>query len=149
MKENLNYSALGLKKIFPKYFPGNLNELYARKPEKIGNKVYASRMGNGNEASGDGFKFRGRGYIQLTGKSNYEAFDKLVPDNIVSDPDIVSSKYPLTSAAFFFEKNDLWKICDNGSDDSTVKAVTLRVNGGTNGLADRISRFKKYHSLLR
>jgi putative chitinase len=149
VSENLNYSADGLKKIFPKYFPGNLNESYARQPEKIANRVYSSRMGNGDEGSGEGFKFRGRGYIQLTGKSNYTAFDKMVEENIVENPDLVATKYPLASAAFFFDSNKLWSICDKGADDATVTAVTKRVNGGTIGLADRIKHFKEYYNLLK
>jgi putative chitinase len=149
VSENLNYSADGLKKIFPKYFPGNLNESYARQPEKIANRVYSSRMGNGDEGSGEGFKFRGRGYIQLTGKSNYTSFDKMVEENIIENPDLVATKYPLASAAFFFDSNKLWSICDKGADDATVTAVTKRVNGGTIGLADRIKHFKEYYNLLK
>lgn len=149
VSENLNYSADGLKKIFPKYFPGALNESYARQPEKIANRVYSSRMGNGDEKSGEGFKFRGRGYIQLTGKSNYSAFDKFVDDDILANPDLIATKYPLASAAFFFNNNKLWAICDKGADDATVTAVTKRVNGGTIGLADRIKHFKEYYSLLK
>jgi putative chitinase len=149
VSENLNYSADGLKKIFPKYFPGNLNESYARQPEKIANRVYSSRMGNGDEGSGEGFKFRGRGYIQLTGKSNYTAFDKMVEESVVDNPDLVATKYPLMSAAFFFDSNKLWSICDKGADDATVTAVTKRVNGGTIGLADRIKHFKEYYNLLK
>lgn len=149
VKENLNYSADGLKKIFPKYFPGNLNESYARQPEKIANRVYSSRMGNGDEASGEGFKFCGRGYIQLTGKSNYTAFDKMVDDNILENPDLVATKYPLASAAFFFNSNGLWTICDKGADTATVTAVTKRVNGGTIGLDDRIKHFNEFYNLLK
>lgn len=149
VSENLNYSADGLKKIFGKYFPGNLNESYARQPEKIASRVYGSRMGNGDESTKDGWKFRGRGYIQLTGKSNYEALDKFVDDDILSNPDLVATKYPLMSAAWFFNKNGLWTICDKGADDATVTAVTKRVNGGTIGLSDRIKHFKEYYSLLK
>lgn len=149
VSENLNYSADGLKKIFGKYFPGNLNESYARKPEKIASRVYASRMGNGDEASGEGFKFRGRGYIQLTGKANYTNFTKFIGEDCVSNPDLVATKYPLASAAFFFDSNKLWAICDKGADDATVTAVTKRVNGGTIGLADRIKHFKEYYNLLK
>jgi putative chitinase len=148
VNENLNYSADGLKKIFPKYFPGNISESYARNPEKIANKVYSSRMGNGDESSGDGWKYKGAGYIQLTGKSNYAAFDKFVEDDILGNPSLVATKYPLASAAFFFQSNGLWSICDKGADDATVTAVTKRVNGGTIGLADRIKHFKEYYSLL-
>jgi putative chitinase len=149
VKENLNYSADGLRKIFPKYFPTTeIAEKYARQPEKIANKVYGSRMGNGDEASGDGFKFRGRGYIQLTGKDNYAAFDKFVDDDIMANPDLVATKYPLTSAAFFFHKNKLWDVCDKGHGDDIVLAVTKRVNGGTHGLADRQDKFDLFHSTL-
>ncbi len=149
VSENLNYSADGLKKIFGKYFPGNLNESYARQPEKIASRVYASRMGNGDEASKEGFKFRGRGYIQLTGKNNYTNFTKFIGEDCVANPDLVATKYPLASAAFFFDSNKLWSICDKGADDATVTAVTKRVNGGTIGLADRIKHFKEYYNLLK
>jgi putative chitinase len=149
VSENLNYSADGLKKIFGKYFPGNLNESYARQPEKIASRVYASRMGNGDETTKEGFKFRGRGYIQLTGKSNYTNFTKFIGEDCVSNPDLVATKYPLASAAFFFDSNKLWSICDKGADDATVTAVTKRVNGGTIGLPDRIKHFKEYYNLLK
>ena len=149
VSENLNYSADGLKKIFGKYFPGNLNESYARQPEKIAARVYASRMGNGDEASKEGFKFRGRGFIQLTGKANYTNFTKFIGEDCISNPDLVATKYPLASAAFFFDSNKLWSICDKGSDVATVTAVTKRVNGGTIGLDDRIKHFNEYYNLLK
>ena len=148
-QENLNYSADGLKKIFPKYFPGNLSESYARNPEKIASKVYGGRMGNGDESTKEGYKFRGRGYIQLTGKANYAAFAKAINEDTVSNPDLVSTKYPLASAAWFFSKNGLNAIADKGADDATVTAVTKRVNGGTIGLADRIKHFREYYNLLK
>jgi len=148
VQENLNYSADGLKKIFPKYFPNNLNESYARQPEKIANRVYASRMGNGDESSGEGFKFRGRGYIQLTGKSNYQSFDKMVEDDIIGNPDLVATKYPLASAAFFFDSNKLWSICDKGSSREVVESVTKRVNGGLIGIVDRWKHFQEFYNLL-
>ena len=148
-QENLNYSAKGLMGIFKKYFPTQaLADAYARKPEKIANRVYGNRMGNGPEASGEGFKFRGRGYIQLTGKQNYTAFDASVPESIVDSPDLVATKYPLASAAWFWSKNGLNKIADEGATDAVVTKVTKRVNGGTIGLADRIKHFKEYHKLL-
>jgi putative chitinase len=148
-QENLNYSAKGLMGIFKKYFPtAALAAQYERKPEKIANRVYASRMGNGPEASGDGFAFRGRGYIQLTGKENYTRFDATVPENIVANPDLVATKYALASAAFFFNSNKLWAICDKGANTATVTAVTKRVNGGTIGLTDRIKHFNEYYHLL-
>ena len=149
VQENLNYSADGLKKIFPKYFPGNLAESYARNPEKIASKVYGGRMGNGVESTKEGYKFRGRGFIQLTGKQNYSAFGKFIGEDTVSNPDLVATKYPLASAAFFFNSNKLWSICDKGADDATVTAVTKRVNGGVIGLSDRIKHFKEYYNLLK
>ena len=149
VSENLNYSADGLKKIFPKYFPGNIAESYSRNPEKIASKVYGGRMGNGDETTKEGFKFRGRGYIQLTGKANYTNFAKFIGEDTVDNPDLVATKYPLASAAFFFDSNKLWAICDKGADDATVTAVTKRVNGGTIGLPDRIKHFKEYYNLLK
>jgi putative chitinase len=147
--ENLNYSADGLKKIFPKYFPGNISESYARNPEKIANKVYSSRMGNGDEASGDGYRYKGSGFIQLTGKSNYAAFDKFVDDDILTNPSLVATKYPLASAAWFFNANKLWAICDKGDSDQVVAEVTRRVNGGHIGLPDRIKHFREFWALLK
>jgi putative chitinase len=149
VNENLNYGAKGLLGIFKKYFPTEaLAKAYERKPEKIANKVYASRMGNGDEASGEGYKFRGRGYIQLTGKDNYKAFSDFIGEDCVANPDLVATKYPLTSAAFFFHKNKLWDICDKGHSHDVVTAVTKRVNGGTIGLEDRIKHFNEYNHLL-
>jgi putative chitinase len=147
--ENLNYSSKGLLGIFPRYFTPALAEQYARKPEAIASRVYGGRMGNGAEATKEGFKFRGRGYIQLTGKDNYSAFDKFVPEEILANPDLVATKYPLMSAAWFFNKNGLWSICDKGADQGTVTAVTKRVNGGTIGLPDRIKHFNEYYNLLK
>jgi len=148
--ENLNYSSKGLMGIFKKYFPTlALAEQYARKPEAIASRVYGGRMGNGAEATKEGFKFRGRGYIQLTGKDNYKAFDAFVPEEIINNPDLVATKYPLMSAAWFFNKNGLWTICDKGADQGTVTAVTKRVNGGTIGLPDRIKHFNEYYNLLK
>jgi putative chitinase len=148
-QENLNYSAKGLMGIFKKYFPNaSLAAQYERKPAKIAAKVYGGRMGNGNEASGEGYKFRGRGYIQLTGKENYTAFGKSIGEDILSNPDVVSSKYALLSAAWFFSKNGLHKMADSGASDAVVTQITKRVNGGTIGLPDRIKHFKEYYKLL-
>jgi putative chitinase len=147
--ENLNYSAAGLRTVFGKYFRDEATaKAFERKPERIANRVYSSRMGNGDEASGDGWKFRGRGYIQLTGKSNYAEFDKIVEEDILANPELVATKYPLMSAAFFFEKNRLWSLCDRGAAREDVIALTRRVNGGTNGLEDRLSKFNVFNSLL-
>ena len=148
-KENLNYSAKGLNGIFKKYFPTLESALpYERKPEKIANKVYGGRMGNGPEASGDGAKFCGRGFIQLTGKDNYTAFGKSIGEDVCANPQVVAEKYALLSAAWFFNKNGLHKMADGGSSDAVVTSITKRVNGGTIGLPDRIKHFKEYYSLL-
>jgi len=150
IQENLNYGAKGLLGIFKKYFPTEAKALqYERKPEKIANLVYGSRMGNGDEASGDGYKFRGRGYIQLTGKNNYAAFGKAINEDITANPDLVSTKYPLLSAAWFWSSNSLNALADKGADDASVTAITKRVNGGTIGLPDRIKHFKEYYTLLK
>ena len=148
--ENLNYSAKGLGVTFKKYFPNvELANAYAKQPEKIANRVYGKRMGNGDEASGDGYKFRGRGYIQLTGKDNYVRFTSFIGEDCVANPNLVSTKYPLASAAFFFKANSLWAICDQGSTSSVVTSLTHRVNGGENGLAERKEHFETYWSLLK
>ena len=148
-KENLNYSAKGLNGIFKKYFPTLESALpYERKPEKIANKVYGGRMGNGPEASGDGAKFCGRGYIQLTGKDNYTAFGKSIGEDVCANPQVVAEKYALLSAAWFFNKNGLHKMADGGASDAVVTSITKRVNGGTIGLPDRIKHFKEYYNLL-
>lgn len=144
--ENLNYSSDGLKKVFGKYFPGNLADLYARQPEKIANRVYANRMGNGDERSGDGFKFRGRGALQTTGKDNYTLFAQHIQKpEIMTNPDLVATLYAFESAIFFFDKNKLWSICDQGVNDQTILALTKRINGGTHGLDDRMVKTKKYY----
>lgn len=148
--ENLNYSASGLQGIFGKYFPGTLEESYARNPEKIANRVYADRMGNGNEASGDGWKYRGRGALQLTGKANYKAFaDYLGKQEIMETPDLVATTYAFESAMFFFERNKLWSICDQGVNDAAILALTKRINGGTHGLDDRMAKTKKYWEYVK
>ena len=148
-QENLNYSAKGLNGIFKKYFPTEAAAAsYARQPAKIASKVYGGRMGNGPESTGEGYKFRGRGYIQLTGKENYTAFGKAINEDICSNPDKVASNYALLSAAWFFSKNGLHKMADEGSSDTVVTKITKRVNGGTIGLADRIKHFKEYYALL-
>jgi putative chitinase len=148
-KENLNYSAKGLMGIFKKYFPTEaLAKSYERQPAKIANKVYGGRMGNGPESSGEGAKYCGRGYIQLTGKDNYIAFGKSIGVDMTVNPELVASQYSLLSAAWFFSKNGLHKMADEGSTDAVVTKITKRVNGGTIGLADRIKHFKEYYHLL-
>ena len=150
--ENLNYSADGLNKIFPKYFKnaGRDANAYARNPEKIANVVYASRMANGDEASGDGWKFRGRGALQLTGRANYQAFSEyLGKPEIMSNPDLVATEFSFESAMFFFERNKLWAICDQGINDAAILSLTKRINGGTHGLDDRNQKTKKYYEYVK
>lgn len=148
--ENLNYGAKGLLGVFKKYFPDEATALkYERKPEMIANRVYANRMGNGDEASGDGWKYRGRGAIQLTGKNNYQAFANYIKDpEVLSNPDVVATKYSFESAMFFFESNKLWSICDKGIGDAAILELTKRINGGTHGLEDRKEKTKKYAAML-
>src|SRR5256886_1443595 len=146
--ENLNYSAQRLLQVFPKYFKNVDVNAYARNPQKIGSRVYANRMGNGDEASGDGFTYRGRGYIQLTGKNNYQAFSGFIGEDCVANPDLVATTYPLASAAFFFNANNIWAICDRGADNATVTSVTKAVNGGINALPERLQNFKKFFQAL-
>lgn len=149
VNENLNYSAKGLMGIFKKYFPTEgMAKSYERNPEKIANRVYGGRMGNGEESSGDGYRYRGRGFIQLTGKINYTAFDLVVPENILVEPNLVATKYPLLSAAWFFHRNSLHKMADEGATEAVVTKITKRVNGGTIGLADRLKHFNEYYKLL-
>ena len=144
LTENLNYGAKGLLGIFKKYFPSeDLAKQYERKPEKIANRVYASRMGNGPESSGDGWTFRGRGLVQLTGRANYTqcSRDLFGDDTLVEDPDVVANtpEYAILSACWFWHKNRLNDICDRGD----VVLLSKRINGGTIGLADRIHHWNQ------
>lgn len=144
--ENLNYSAIGLIKTWPTRFNPISAVKYANKPEMIANRAYANRMGNGDEASGDGFKHRGRGAIQLTGKMGYKLFADFIKDqNVITNPDIVATEYAFESALFFFNKNNLWKICDKGVTEDTIKALTKSINGGYNGLKERIKKTNEYY----
>jgi putative chitinase len=148
--ENLNYGAKGLRGIFGKYFPTDaLARAYERQPQKIANRVYANRMGNGDEASGEGWLFRGRGSLQLTGKFNFKAFSDYIgrPD-VMTNPDLVATELAFESALWFFDKNKLWSICDQGTGDAAILALTKRINGGTHGLDDRKLKTKKYASWL-
>jgi putative chitinase len=146
LKENLNYSAEGLNKIFHKYFPTVADATpYARQPQKIANKVYANRMGNGDEASGDGFKFCGRGAIQLTGHDNYSQFAASVGmtiDEAVADLETLDGA--IESACWFWKKNGLNAVCDA---DDIVK-MTKKINGGTIGLDDRTKHYNNAKELL-
>jgi putative chitinase len=149
IRENLNYSVSGLLKVFKKYFKDvHTANQYARKPEQIANKVYAGRMGNGNEESGDGWKYRGRGYLQLTGRTNYAIFGTYVGEDLLNSPDLVATKYAMHSAFWFFERNNLWKITDSRNYYDTLVEITKRVNGGTNGLSDRAAKFRTFSKFL-
>jgi putative chitinase len=148
--ENLNYGAKGLLSIFKKYFKTiEKAKAYERKPEKIANLVYGNRMGNGPESSGDGWKYRGRGALQTTGKFNYQDFANFMGmPEIMSNPDLVATKYAMASAGFFFKKSGLWPICDKGSSRENVLAVRKRVNGGFIGAEDVIKHFNHFYHLL-
>lgn len=147
--ENLNYSAKGLLKIFKKYFTKEQAEKYARKPEKIANRVYANRMGNGDEASGDGWKYRGRSALQITGYNNYKSFSNYLKDyKVLTQPDIVATKYYLEGAIWYFEKHSIFDITKDIK-ESTIRKVTKIINGGNNGINHRIELTKKYYNLLR
>ena len=146
--ENLNYSYDALRKVFPKYFPNAvIAGKYARNKEAIGNRVYANRMGNGDENSGDGYKYRGRGYIQLTGKNNYEAFSKFIGEDCIENPDLVATKYPFDSAIWFFKQNNIFSLAKDLGDNSII-SVTKKVNGGLNGLQDRKQKTLFYYKEL-
>jgi putative chitinase len=158
--ENLNYSAQGLANTFPTRYavnpkakikvPNTLANTLARNPEKIANNAYASRMGNGNEASGDGWKFRGRGALQLTGKDNYKLFSEYLKNpEIMTNPDLVATTFSFESAIFFFDRNRLWSICDQGINDAAILALTKRINGGVHGLTDRTEKTKKYYEYVK
>jgi len=153
-QENLNYSAKRLQEVFGRYFPTHAKALlYERKPVKIASLVYGNRMGNGDEQSIEGYKYRGRGYIQLTGKNNYLLFDKSLNESglevdIIGNPDLVATTYPLISAAWFFNKSNLNEIADLGGTKEIITKVTKKVNGGTHGLDSRISYFNKFYKKL-
>lgn len=157
--ENLNYSAQGLANTWPNRFatnpkkkpfaPNDLAKQIEKKPQMIGNEVYSNRMGNGSKESGEGFKFRGRGYIQLTGKLNYSEFSKSLGEDVVKDPDRVSKEFPLVSAGWFFSKNNINAICDKGDTLEVITQVTRKINGGTIGLDHRVKEFKKFYDLLK
>lgn len=147
--ENLNYSAGGLLKVFPKYFKDiTIANQYARNPKKIASRVYANRMGNGDEGSGSGYRFRGRGYLMLTGRYNYELFSNYIGEDCVSNPDLIATKYAMDSAFWFFNTNKLWDMCTK-DDHASVVALTKRINGGVNGLSDRLIKFKTYMGIYK
>lgn len=149
LSENLNYSADGLRRIFPKYFPTlEMAQSYARQPAKIANRVYANRMGNGSEESGEGYKFRGRGLIQLTGKSNYQRCSQFMfeDDTLINQPDVLTQPYyALHSACWFWHANKLNELADQ----QDIKMLTKRINGGFIGLEDRIKHYNHAIEILQ
>ena len=153
-RENLNYSAQALLKLFGKYFKGvDVND-YARQPEKIANRIYANRMGNGNEASGDGWKFRGIGSLQMTGKNNVEAYLNSVGLPLNTDPDyLLTGNHYFGTAKYFFDTNNIWKYCSKS--DASVLTVSRCINlGNPNakatpiGMPERLALTKRYFNLL-
>jgi putative chitinase len=149
--ENLNYGAKGLRTTFGKYFQTEgIAKNYERQPQRIANRAYANRMGNGDEASGDGSAYKGRGPLQLTGKNNYRAFGRYIgrEQEILDNPDLVATELGFESALWFFDANKLWSICDQGINDAAILALTKRINGGTHGLEDRKLKTKKYAAWL-
>ena len=149
-EENLNYRAETMCRVWPSRFKSEAEaEPYARNPEKLANKVYSGRMGNGSEASGDGWKYAGKGFIQLTGKDNIRAFaEHIGRDSLVDDPSPIADELAMDSAIFFFEKNGLFAMADKGVTDSIIKSITKRVNGGYHGLEDRMDKTKKIYRWL-
>ena len=144
VEENLNYSAEGLLRTFKKYFTPEQAQEYAHNKVRIASRVYANRMGNGDEASQEGWLYRGRGYIQLTGKDNYAALNDQLPEDILKNPDLVATRYPMLSAAWFWDHNKINDLCDN----EDIEDVTRKVNGGLNGLQKRHELFEHYSEIL-
>lgn len=148
LEENLNYRSSTLLRVFPKYFKTSAEaDAYAMKPEKIANKVYASRMGNGGPSSGDGYKYRGRGILQVTGKDNYRACSKALygDERLLTKPELLSGKDgALGSACWYWNLRGL----NTDSDRKDIVAATKKINGGTNGLEDRKARYDRIMRIL-
>lgn len=146
IKENLNYKAASLQKVFPKYFPtAELAEQYAHNQSQIANRVYANRMGNGDEDSGDGYRYCGRGLIQITGKNNYQAFADSLQGNLEDVPEYLATfEGAVQSACWFWEANDLNTLADSGD----IKTMTHKINGGYIGLEDREAKYQEIKAIL-
>lgn len=150
-EENLYYSTPErIQAVWPSRFPTVADaQPYAKNPQGLANKVYADRMGNGPESSGDGYKNRGRGFIQLTGAINIKQFaEHIGRDGLIDNPDPIADELAMDSAIFFFEKNGLFAMADNGVGTDNIKAITKRVNGGYHGLDDRIAQTQKIYGWL-
>jgi len=145
-KENFNYSASRLLKVFPRHFNKDTAKLYGRDYIAIANKVYANRFGN--TELGDGWKYRGRGYIMTTFKDNYAELDKLVPEDLLENPELVAGRYAMLSAGYFWHSRKLNVLADKGSDIATITRITSKINGGIIGLDDRIAKFNEFYDLL-
>ena len=146
--ENLNYSAAGLKRVFHKYFKDSEFSTYAKKPKAIANRVYANRMGNGDETSGDGWKHRGLGWIQSTGKTNHKRFGDWIGKDIVNNPELIEMQYPTEASLFFFTDNDIWDITEKGTTDNVIREVTRIINPALRGLTARLTLFRYYQKVL-
>lgn len=144
VRENMNYSASRLLQVFPRYFTKETAMQHAHKPDLIGNRVYGGRMGN---APDEGYKFRGRGFLQLTGKNNYRAFGEYIGVDLIDNPDLAATDYPIESAIFFFQSNKLFSLVDDISELS-IQKVRRRVNGGLNGINDVRNKVHKYYNLM-
>jgi putative chitinase len=151
LKENLNYSAEGLVKTFKKYFPTiESTNGYVRNQAKIANKVYSNRMGNLGEDSGMGFKFRGRSVIQVTGHDNYAQLSKDTKIDFIKNPELLETlEYAFLGGGWFWNRNNLNLIADKGNTDEIIKSITKRVNGGYNGIEDRIIKFRKCEKIIK
>lgn len=149
-EENLNYRAATMCRVWPSRFASEAEAApYAMNPGKLANKVYSGRMGNGPESSGDGWKYAGKGFIQLTGKDNTREFaEHIGRDSLVDDPSPIADELAMDSAIFFFEKNGLFRIADEGVNNDTIKRITRRVNGGYHGLDDRMAKTNKIYGWL-
>lgn len=146
--ENLNYSSDGLRKTFPKYFTYDESLEYAHKPQDIANRVYANRMGNGDEMSGDGWKYRGKGYLGITGRDNYVLASGYLGKDLTVNPDLMATEFDLESSVWFFTYMGIWDKCDKGSDIQNITQVTKAINGGSNGFPSRLQLFNKFYNLL-
>lgn len=146
--ENLNYSAQGLQNTFPSRFSYADAVKYAHDQQAIANRAYANKIGNGDEKSGDGWKYKGSGYLQLTGRTNYDLFSKYIGVDCCANPDCVAIDYPLESAAWFFTVNNIWDKCDKGHELQNVSEVTKIINPGKSGFSNRLALFNKIYRLL-
>jgi putative chitinase len=146
--ENLNYSVQGLQNTFGKRFAHDDAVKYAHNQQAIANRAYANRMGNGDEQSGDGWKYAGKGYIQLTGHDNHDLFSKYIGVDCCANPKLVATTYPLESSAWFFTENNIWILCDKGHELQNIVAVTKKINPSKHGLASRVQLFNKFYNIL-